>query len=142
MTTKQYLRQVRNIDRRIEREEEQLERLRARVETGRMSAITGMPRGGGTDWTDTVDRLIALEQRLNARIREMCRVKADAIDMIDRVEDGRFRELLDCYYIKGMTWEQVAHEMHLDLRWVYRLHGRALRAVRMEEDNEWENLNQ
>lgn len=134
MTTKQYLRQVRGIDRKIAREEEQLERLRARVEAGRMSAVTGMPRGGSSDWTDTVDHLIVLEQRLNARIREMCQVKGRAIDMIDRVEDGRFRELLDCYYIKGMTWEQVAHEMHLDLRWVYRLHGRALRAVRMPEE--------
>lgn len=136
MTTKQYLRQVRNIDRRIAREEEQLERLRARVEAGRMSAITGMPRGGGSDWTDTVDRLIALEQRINARIREMCQVKRRAIDMIDRVEDGRFRELLDCYYIKGMTWEQVAEAMgYKDVRWVYVLHGRALREVRMEEEN-------
>lgn len=138
---KQFLRQVRFLDRRIEREEEQLMRLRAKLEAGRMSSITGMPRGGAGDWTDTVDHLIVLEQRLNARVREMCQIKARAIDMIDRVDDGRFRELLDCYYIKGMTWEQVAHEMHLDLRWVYRLHGRALRAVRMEEDNEWENLN-
>lgn len=132
---KQFLRQVRNIDRRIEREEEQLKRLREKVEAGRMSAVTGMPRGGSSDWTDTVDRLIALEQRLNARIREMCRVKADAIDMIDRVEDGRYRELLDCYYIKGMTWEQVAEALgYKDVRWVYVLHGRALRAVRMPEE--------
>ncbi len=134
MTTKQFLRRVRGIDRRIEREEEELTRLRAKVEAGRMSDLTGMPRGGASDWTDTVHALIELERRVNARIREMCQVKGRAIDMIDRVEDGRYRELLDCYYIKGMTWEQVAHEMHLDLRWVYRLHGRALRAVRIEEE--------
>lgn len=132
---KQFLRQVRNIDRRIEREEEQLKRLRAKVEAGRMSAVTGMPRGGASDWTDTVDHLIVLEQRLNARIREMCQVKGRAIDMIDRVEDGRFRELLDCYYIKGMTWEQVAEAMgYKDVRWVYVLHGRALKAVKLTEE--------
>lgn len=133
---KTFLRRVRSIDRRIEREEEQLERLREKVEAGRMSAVTGMPRGGASDWTDTVDHLIVLEQRINARIREMCQVKRRAIDMIDRVEDGRYRELLDCYYIKGMTWEQVAEAMgYKDVRWVYVLHGRALREVRMVKEN-------
>ena len=135
MTTKQYLRQVRGIDRRIEREEEQLERLRARVEAGRMSSVTGMPRGGTSDWTDTVHALIELERRVNARIREMCALKIAAIDAIDRVKDARLRELLDCYYLKGMTWEQVAEAMgYKDARWVYVLHGRALRAVRLPEE--------
>lgn len=134
MTTKQYLRQVRGIDRRIEREEEQLERLRARLEAGRMSSVTGMPRGGASDWTDTVHALIELERRVNARIREMCALKIAAIDAIDRVEEARLREVLDCYYIKGMTWQQVADATHLDLRWIYRLHGRALRVVRLPEE--------
>lgn len=133
MTTKQYLRQVRGIDRRIEREEEQLERLRAKVEAGRMSSVTGMPRGGASDWTETVDRLIELERRLNARIREMCALKQSAMDMIDRVEEARYREVLELYYLHGLTWTQVAEVMHLDLRWIYRLHGRALRAVRPSE---------
>ena len=128
---KQFLRRARNIDRRIEREEEQLERLRAKVEAGRMSAITGMPRGGASDWTGTVDHLIVLEQRLNARIREMCRIKQSAMDMIDSVEEIRLREVLELYYLHGRTWEQVAREMHLDQRWVYRLHGRALNAVKL-----------
>ena len=133
---KLFLRRVRSIDRRIEREEEQLERLREKVEAGRMSAVTGMPRGGASDWTDTVDHLIVLEQRVNTRIREMCQMKRRAIDMIDRVEDGRYRELLDCYYLKGMTWEQVAEAMgYKDVRWVYVLHGRALKEVRMVEEN-------
>lgn len=130
---KQWLRQVRSIDRRIEREEEELMRIRAKLEAGRMSSVTGMPRGGTSDWTDTVHALIELERRVNARIREMCRMKQAAMDAIDRVEEARLREVLDCYYLKGMTWEQVAEAMHLDLRWIYRLHGRALRAVRLPE---------
>ena len=53
-----FFRQVRDINRRIEREEEQLERLRARLESGRLSNLTGMPRGGDGDWTDAVDYLM------------------------------------------------------------------------------------
>ena len=134
MTAKEFLRRARSIDRRVDEATERAERLRARLEAGRMSSLTGMPRGGAQDWTDTADRLIALEQRVNARIREMVRLKQAAMDAIDRVDDSRMRELLELYYIDGMTWEQVAERMTLDIRWVYRLHGRALMRVTVPEE--------
>ena len=136
MTAKQFLRQARDIDRRIKREQEQIERLRAKLEAGRMSSVTGMPRGGGADWTDTANKLIDLEKRMNARLREMCRVKQSVMDAIDRVEPVRARELLECYYLYGMTWAQTAEALHCNERHVYRLHGRALRLIEVPEGGE------
>ena len=107
--------------------------MRARLEAGRSSNISGMPRGGAVDWTVTADRVIELEQRYNEKIREMCRLKQAAQDAIDLVEEARLRELLELYYLDGYTWEQVAETMHLDLRWVYRLHGRALMRIRVPD---------
>ncbi len=101
-----------------------------------MSQITGMPRGGSGDWTQTADRLIELEQAVNARTRELVRWKQAAMAAIDAVEESRLREVLELYYIDGFTWEQVAATMELDLRWVYRLHGRALMMVRVPEIKE------
>lgn len=129
MTAKEYLRMVRDIDRRIDETLERLQRMRARLEAGRSSNISGMPRGGAVDWTVTADRVIELEQRYNEKIREMCRLKQAAQDAIDLVEEARLREVLELYYLDGYTWEQVAETMHLDLRWVYRLHGRALMRI-------------
>ena len=134
MTAKEFLRQARDIDRRIDHAAERVERLRARLEAGRMSRITGMPRGGGSDWTETADRLIELEQAVNARVRDMCRIKRQAIAAIDAVEDARYRELLELYYIDGKTWEQVAERMGYDRRWVTRLHGMALQKVKVPEE--------
>lgn len=131
MTAKDFLRQVRFIDRRIDEATERAERLRAHLETGRMSSITGQPRGGAKDWTETADRLIDLEQRVNARIRDMCRFKRLGMEAIDAVEEDRLREVLELYYIDGYTWEQVAQRMNTDRRWVFRLHGRALMQVRV-----------
>ena len=131
---KRFFRQVRDINRRIEREEEQLERLRARLESGRLSNLTGMPRGGDGDWTDAVDYLIDLEKRVNARIGEMCQLKRTVMGMIDAVEDSRYREVLDCYYLKGMTWEEVADAMGYSLRQVFRLHRAALEEVTLRQD--------
>ena len=134
MTAKEFLRRARTVDRRVDEAQERVDRLRARLEAGRMSQITGMPRGGGADWTETADKLIELEQRVNARTRELVRWKLAAIDAIDAVEEARLREVLELYYVDGYSWARVAERMGLDLRWVYRLHGKALLRVKVPED--------
>ena len=135
MTAKEFLRQARDVDRRVDEAQERVERLRARLEAGRMSQITGMPRGGSGDWTQTADRLIELEQAVNARTRELVRWKLAAMSAIDAVAEIRLREVLELYYIDGLTWEQVAERIGLcDVRWVYELHGRALEKVRVPEE--------
>ena len=134
MTAKEFLRRARDVDRRVDEATERVERIRARLEAGRLSSITGLPRGGGADWTRTADRLIELEQAVNERIREMVRWKLAAIDAIRGVEEPRLAELLELYYIDGLTWEQVAERMALDLRWVFRLHGKALPRVKVPEE--------
>ena len=136
MTAKEFLRRARSVDRRIDEATERVERIRARLEAGRMSSVTGMPRGGVQDWTATADRLIELEKDVNARIREMCRLKRLAQEAIDRVEEARLKEVLELYYIDGYSWTQVAQRMGLDKRWVFRLHGRALLKVRVPEEVE------
>lgn len=136
MTAKEFLRRARDVDRRVDEAQERVDRLRAKLEAGRLSRVTGMPRGGGADWTETADRLIELERVVNARTREWVRWKLDAIDAIRSVGEPRLAEVLELYYIDGLTWEQVAQRMGLDQRWVYRLHGRALLEVRVPEEAE------
>lgn len=134
MTAKEFLRQVRTVDRRIDEATERLDRMRAKLEAGRLSRITGLPRGGTMDWTETADRIIELERRVNSKVRDMCRMKQAAMDAIDAIEEPKLREVLELYYLDGYTWEQVAEAMgYSDLRWVYRLHGRALLKVRVPE---------
>ena len=140
MTAKEFLRLARDADRRIDRATERVDRLRARLEAGRLNVLTGMPRGGGADWTETADRLIELEKIVNARIREMCEVKRLAMEAIERVEEMRYREVLELYYLDHYTWDKVAETMQLDRRWVTRLHGKALMKIKIpEEVQQWGN---
>ena len=129
MTAKEVLRRARSVDRRVDEATERVNRLRAKLEAGRMSKITGMPRGGSEDWTVTADKLIELERRVNARIRELCALKHAAMDAIDRVDEAPLREVLELYYLDGYRWEQVASTMNLDVRQVFRLHGKALQKI-------------
>ena len=142
MTAKEFLRRARSVDRRVDEAQERVERLRARLEAGRMSSVTGMPRGGGNDWTETADRLIELEQVVNQRTRELVRWKLAAIDAIRAVEEPKEAEAMELYYIDGYNWEQVAKRMNVDVRTVHRWHGQGLLRVRVSEeakDNAEEN---
>ena len=134
MTAKEFLRRARDANRRAEKALERLDRLRAKLETGRMSGVSGMPRGGGADWTETADRLIELERSTSAQVRELMRWKEAALAAIRAVPDPRQAEVLELYYIGGLTWEQVARQMHTTQRWVMILHGRGLQRVRVPEE--------
>ena len=134
MTAKEFLRRAREVDRRVDEATERVERIRTKLESGRMSSITGMPRGGGSDWTETADKLIELERVVNERTRELVRWKLAAIDAIRAVEEPRLAEVLELYYIDGFNWSQVAEKMHYSEVQIWRLHGQALTMVRVPED--------
>ena len=78
--------------------------------------------------------VIEMERDVNARIREMCRLKRLAQEAIDRVDEARLREVLELYYIDGYSWDAVAKRMGIDKRWMFRLHGRALLQVKVPEE--------
>lgn len=134
MTAKEFLQRAREADREIDRIQERLERTRATVESGRMSRITGMPRGGAKDWTRTADRLIEMERDVNARIQDLYKLKRLAREAVDRVDEARLRRVLELYYIDGYSWEDVAKRMQYEKRWVQRLNGQALLKVKVPEE--------
>ena len=46
------------------------------------------------------------------------------------------REILIRRYISGQKWERIAVEIHLEYRWVLRLHGKALQKLTPESHPE------
>lgn len=128
MTVKQYLMRAWQVDRRIERKIEERDRLAAQLESG-VGRLTGMPRGGGHDWTDTAIRVMELTGQINREIADLCRVKREVSEAIDMIEDRRIREVMEMRYRNYMTWEEIARALRYDLRWVYRLHGKGLARV-------------
>ena len=127
LTIKETLRQARNIDRRINETQERLQRLHARLEAGKRTNYSELPRGGArNDWTEVVDQAMALEGRLNRQIAEMYALKHLAMTMIESVPDTLMREVLELYYLDGVGWGYVARRIGADKRQVYRLHGKAL----------------
>lgn len=129
MEIRAYLEQARDLDARIERRVEERERIMTQLTSARGSRLTGMPRGGKHDWTDALAAVVDLTRDLDEEIRRLCAIKREIAEVIDGVEDRRYRRLLELRYRSYHTWEQIAAEMNYDPRWVYQLHREALEAA-------------
>lgn len=132
MTAKEYLSQAYRLDQRIERKLEDRDRMRAKLVKA-TAQLTGMPRGAGTDWTDTAVKVMEYEQQIAEEIEELCRVKTEIRAVIDALDDKRYRELLTARYLDQKRWEQIAVDMHYSYMQVHRLHKEALRAIVIPE---------
>lgn len=91
---------------------------------------------GGGDFTTIIDRIVDLQNKINQEIDELVKLKDNARTLIHKLTDRRYQTVLTEYYINHKTWEQVADIMDYDLRYVYKVHGRALQVFSeiMKED--------
>lgn len=136
MTAKKFLSRPYWIDRRIDKKQEEIDRLRARL-TKATANLSGMPRGGsGGDWTDADIKVLEMENAIHAEIIELCRVKRDVNELIDSVEEERLRTLLELRYRNYLSFEQVAVEMGYSYEWVRHLHKKALAVVGAKLDTQ------
>ena len=133
MTAKEFMMMGWRIEKRIDARIAERERIMDRMTAVRKStpSATGGRGGKRRDWTDAVAALEEVEARLNREIAELCRVKREIAEAIEGVEVMSQRRVLEMRYRNYMTWEQIAVSMPCDIRYVYKLHGRALQAVRV-----------
>ena len=128
-----FLRRYRDAQRTMRRLLEELQQLQAEA-TSVSQALSGMPSGGGDGQAipRVVERIADAESRLvsayGAAFAECRRVK----DAIDTVPDPLRRDILTSRYILGQRWERIAADIDRDLRWVLRLHHRAVDELTIE----------
>lgn len=68
-------------------------------------------------------------RELDARLSKLLKTEHEIQDVINRVEDATLRTLLIERYINYKTWDQIAACLWYDVRHIYRLHARALKAA-------------
>ncbi len=126
---KKYLRQYRYLEGRVNSLCDELAKWRSLAE--RITPVlSDMPKGSGGDRLPrTVEKIIELEQELDAQIDQMIDTRREIEKAVAAVDDQRLRDVLEQHYIRGLTWEDVAQIMKIDTRWVYRLHIKALQKL-------------
>lgn len=131
MTVKQFLSQAKYLDARINCRIEEAARLRSKLTTGRIANISGMPRGGNFDWADSVHHLIELEKQIDKEIDNLIDIKKQISRAIDSIEDPQLKTLLEMRYRNYSSWSRIAQEMHYDVKWIWKLHGKALQQIQL-----------
>jgi len=134
VTAKEYLSQAYRIDQRINIKLRQASRLREIAE--KATSVTGKEKVKGTrrksPMEDAVVKVIDLENEINDDIDRLIDLKRGITDAIKKLKIPAHQMVLEMRYLEYKSWEEIAEVMNFDVRWVYRLHKRALKEV---EDN-------
>ena len=92
--------------------------------------LSDMPKGGGADKIqNAVCRIADIEADINREIDRQIDLRERIETAICAIPDGRLRDLMRYRYIDGLTWEQIAVEMHYSYVHICRMHGQALAVI-------------
>lgn len=81
------------------------------------------------DLSELVERHEQAMEKVVDEWNALMSLREDAKRIIAMLADPDQRAILRRRYILYQKWELIAVETHQDLRWVYRLHGRALQEL-------------
>jgi len=133
MAVKEFLRSVREQDRLLRAYEQELEDLRRRAYNISSPKLGDKIQSNHLATLDEiVDKLDSQIEKVNATWDELIDKRNQAKALINKVEDESGRCVLYRYYILIQSWEQIAVKMNYTIRWVYKLHGKALQDLEKE----------
>ena len=123
-----YLWRVRDAERELKLLEQEYEQAKADILHLKAIQYDADKVSGGKigDLSDAIAALEKYAERVNAKWDELIVLRMEAEELIEKIVDGRYREVLKRRYLRGQTLERIAVDLCFDYRWVKRLHGRAI----------------
>ena len=131
MTAKEYLNQAKTLDQRINVKLDRVSRLRAMTQkiTASLGGEQVSRTRNVTSLEDAIIRLMEEEESLNAAIDRLVDLKREVSGVLKQIDDTDCQLLLELRYLCYRSWEEIAEVMHMHIRTVYKVHGRALLKV-------------
>ena len=105
------------------------------------SQLSGMPRGGGADRDAVLASLADISRDYYLRLAKAEQTELEVLRFIDSLPSPDSRMILKLKYIDCKSWGKVldtlrANGRDITDRWMFKLHGRALKEAR-EKFKEW-----
>lgn len=131
MTPKEYLSQAFYINRKIDVMIKKAEEMKRSLYGKSINYENdGTQSGNHINVTETaLFKVLEYEERINAEIDRLVDLRLEIENAIMSVNDDVQREVLERRYLLFEKWEKIAVEMNIDLRWIYRLHKKALLTI-------------
>ena len=135
MTAKQYLKQARYLDERINTKIAQVSSLHdlATKATSTLSDMPGSPTRNTHRMEDIIIKILMLENEINVDIDKLVDLKDEILSVINGVDDSDSRLILEKRYINLEAWEDIAIALNTSVPNIYRLHDKALRKIVVPE---------
>ena len=130
---KRYLKRYKKNLALIERLNDKVENLTSRIESIKSPIITDMPRGGVpvTKEDLVADKLEIMERIDRLKIKGK-KYKAEILDIIDELDDTRYADILESFFIDCESLDDIADNMGYTLRHVIRLYSEAIISIDLE----------
>ncbi|MGN0762113.1 MAG: hypothetical protein ACI4MK_01945, partial [Aristaeellaceae bacterium] len=127
----EYLNQAKTLDQRINVKLDRVSRLRAMTQkiTASLDGEQVSRTRNVTSLEDAIIRLMEEEESLNAAIDRLVDLKREVSGVLKQIDDTDCQLLLELRYLCYRSWEEIAEVMHMHIRTVYKVHGRALLKV-------------
>ena len=138
MNAKEYLSQARNLDQRIITKTQMIDSLNdlATRCTATYSDMPKSPNRGNSRLEECVMKIIDLEEQITEDMEKLVNLKKEITHVIQSVSNPEYQDLLAKRYICCESWEKIAVDMNYELRYIHKLHSRALQEVKVPESNE------
>lgn len=91
--------------------------------------LSGMPGGGGPNihkLEEGVERLMQAKERIAEALTQAMQIRQEIETVIESVPEEKLRYILQAKYLLGKSWGSMSDDLHMDERWLRRLHNRAL----------------
>ena len=126
---KMYLRSYRKHGKRIKRIEAEIDEIRSMKMYPSMNN-DGMPRGSSqSDLSSYAAVLQEREEELYEEGVKQVQAYKDIAYKINKLENQDEKDVMFYRYIKGFDWWKIAQIMDYSERWIYELHGKALKNI-------------
>ena len=132
MNAKDFLMRGINLERRVETIKEQIEHYKALVNDCSVT-YSDSPKSTASNY-----KLEECTQKIMDLQEELCSTMADLVDVtceigkaIQKLDNYDYQDLLVMRDVLGKPWEKIAEDMNYGIRNVHRLHGEALREIKI-----------
>ena len=127
---KRYLKRYKKNIACISRLELKLTLLDEKIKSVKSPSLSGMPRGGvPVTIEDMLSDKLDLEERIKRLKSKSKRFKAEILEEIDSLDDPRYCEILESFFIDCLSLEDIADNEGYTVRHTYRLYSEAVRTL-------------
>ena len=130
---KRYLKRYKKNLALIERLNDKVKNLTDRIDSIKSPIISDMPRGGvPVTKEDLIADKLETEERIERLKSKGKKYKVEILDIIDELDDTRYADILESFFIDCMSLDNIADNMGYTLRHVIRLYSEAIISIDLE----------